>query len=59
MYSQYLALTQSCEAAHTRRLLRGLVLGYNPLKPRDVFEQALAGEHEEVVTELRILKVDL
>ena len=49
---------RSVLAARTRRLLRDFVLGDSPFESRDVFKQALAGQHEEVVTELRILKVD-
>src|SRR6266853_6502312 len=48
---------RSVLAARTRSLQRDFVLCDDCFEPRDVFEQALAGQHEEVVTELRILKV--
>src|ERR1700757_4505426 len=36
-----------------------LVLRDNSFEPRDVFQETLAGEDQEVIAELRILKVDL
>src|ERR1700722_12855993 len=41
-----------------RRRLRELVLRDDAFKARDVFQQALAGQHQEVVTELRILEIN-
>src|SRR6516165_9402470 len=39
-------------------LTRGLFLRDNSFQPRDVLKQALAGQNQEVIAELRILKVD-
>jgi hypothetical protein len=41
-----------------RSLRTGLLLCDDSLQPRDVFQEALTGQDEEVITELRILKVD-
>jgi len=49
-------LSQSCRNGG---LLRGLSLRDGGIQSRDVFQQALAGEHQKVISELRILKVDL
>src|SRR6266436_3066583 len=46
-------------AARSRSLLREFVLGDNCLEPRDIFQQPLAGQDQEVIAELRILEVDL
>src|SRR6266567_3538162 len=48
----------SVGAALGRDLLQGLVLLYNRFEPRNVFQQALAGQDQEVIAELRVLKVD-
>src|SRR4249919_1670097 len=40
-------------------LSRGFFLCDDPFQPRYVLEQALAGQHEEVVAELRVLKINL
>jgi hypothetical protein len=50
---------RSLRAAHRRRRLRALGLRDNAFEPRDIFQEALAREHEKVITELRVLKVDL
>ena len=42
-----------------RRPPQGFFLCNNSFQPRNVLEQALAGQDEKVITELRILKVDL
>ena len=42
-----------------RRLPQGFFLCNNSFQPRNVLQQALAGQDEKVITELRILKVDL
>src|SRR5712672_3450930 len=49
----------SMRAARSRGLLRKFVLGDNRLEPRDILQQALAGQDQEVIAELRILEVDL
>src|SRR6266403_4908197 len=49
----------SMRAARSRSLLREFVLGDNCLEPRDIFQQPLAGQDQEVIAELRILEVDL
>jgi hypothetical protein len=46
-------------AARGGSLLREFVLGDNCFEPRDIFQQALAGQDQEVIAELRILEVDL
>ena len=40
-----------------RSLRSGLLLCDDSFQPRDVFQEALTGQDEEVITELRILKV--
>ena len=40
-------------------LLRGFFLCDNSFQSRDVFQQALAGQDQKVIAELRVLKVDL
>ena len=42
-----------------RRLRRDLVLRDDCLGPREIFQQALAGQDKEVIAELRVLEVDL
>src|SRR6185312_3054769 len=42
-----------------RRLRRDLVLRDDGFGPREILQQALAGQDKEVITELRILEVDL
>ena len=37
---------------------QGFFLGNDSFQPRNVLQQALAGQDEKVITELRILKVD-
>src|SRR5260370_42130482 len=49
---------RSVRGARSCSLLRQLVLGDNPFEPRDIFKQALAGQYQEVIAELRGLKVD-
>jgi hypothetical protein len=41
-----------------RSLRSGLLLCDDPFQARDVFQEALAGQDEEIIAELRILKVD-
>src|SRR6476620_8109562 len=40
-------------------LLREFVLGDDCFEPRDIFQQPLAGQDQEVIAELRVLEVDL
>ena len=42
-----------------RRLRRDLVLRDDGFGPREIFQQALAGQDKEVIAELRVLEVDL
>src|SRR5215470_3412924 len=42
-----------------RRLRRDLILRDDGFGPREIFQQALAGQDKEVIAELRILEVDL
>ena len=42
----------------SRSLLSGILLHYSAFEPREVFKQALAGQDEKVIAELRILKVE-
>jgi hypothetical protein len=41
-----------------RSLRSGLLFCNDSFQPRDVFQEALTGQYEEVIAELRILKVD-
>src|SRR5450432_2242725 len=50
----------SVGAARSRGLLlQGLVLRDNPFEPRNILQQSLAGQDQEKIAELRVLKVDL
>src|SRR6476620_3544324 len=51
--------SHSARVAARGGLLRDLVLGDDRFQPRDVFQQALAGQDQEIIAELRVLKVDL
>ncbi|MGY3594941.1 hypothetical protein ACVIGB_002990 [Bradyrhizobium sp. USDA 4341] len=42
-----------------RRLRRDFVLRDDGFGPREIFQQALAGQDKEVIAELRVLEVDL
>jgi hypothetical protein len=44
--------------ARGRRLWSGLLLRDDSFQPCNVFQEALTGQDEEVIVELRILKVD-
>ena len=46
-------------AARSHGLRRDFVLRNDSVKPRDILQQALAGQDEKVIAELRVLKVDL
>src|SRR5438552_14502151 len=55
----WVAKGRSARVTQVVRLLRDLVLRQRRLEPGDVLEQALGRQHQEVVAELRVLKVDL
>src|SRR5882757_2741517 len=51
----------ACASSFSRlaqRIPRGFLLCDSSFQPRDVLQQALAGQDEEVIAELRILEVD-
>src|SRR6202022_5110462 len=46
-------------AARNSALLRDFIFCDNSLEPRDILQKALAGQDQEVIAELRVLKVNL